>query len=434
MNAAPGSAEDLCAFINAAPTPAHAVDVVTRRLAAAGFDLLDETDRWPAGPGAHVVVRGGSLVAWRTTGTVDAAVGVRLVGAHTDSPNLRLKPHPDATSAGWRQVLVETYGGVLANSWLDRDLGIAGRLVLRGSAGSPPEEALVAVHEPWLRIPQLAIHLDRAVATEGLRLDPQRHLTPVWGVDPGNGAPDIVARVAEANNLDPDRVVAAELMCFDVDPVRLAGASGEFVSGARLDNLVSCWAGTTALAGYGTRPDGDAAPVPVLALYDHEEVGSTSATGAGSPLVADVLERIGLAGGLDTEDRLRLRTSSWALSVDGAHATHPNYPERHDPAHHIRIDGGVVVKYNANQRYATEARTVGALDAVASAAGVPLQHFVMRNDLPCGSTIGPISAARLGMATVDIGVAQLAMHSVRELCGATDAGRLVDLLGGFFST
>lgn len=432
MNAAPGSAGDLCAFINAAPTPAHAVEVVARRLAAADFDLLDESERWPTGPGAHMVVRGGSLVAWRTTGAVDPTVGVRLVGAHTDSPNLRLKPHPDATSAGWRQVLVETYGGVLANSWLDRDLGLAGRLVLSGAPGSPPEVVLVAVNEPWLRIPQLAIHLDRAVATEGLRLDPQRHLTPVWGVDPGAGG-GIVARVAEANGIDPSRVVAADLMCFDVDPVRVTGASGEFVSGARLDNLVSCWAGTSALAALDVRPDGDPAPIPVLALYDHEEVGSTSATGAGSTLVADVLERIGFAGSLDTEDRLRLRTSSWALSVDGAHATHPNYPERHDPAHHIRIDGGIVVKYNANQRYATDAVTVGTLDAVASAAGVPLQHFVMRNDLPCGSTIGPISAARLGIPTVDIGVAQLAMHSVRELCGATDAERLVGLLDGFFS-
>lgn len=416
------TAADLCAYIAASPTPHHAVDTSMRRLAEAGFTTLDERDRWPDGPGNFMVARHGSLVAWRQPTYLDPHGGIRLVGAHTDSPNLRLKPHPDVadtTPGHWRQVAVETYGGVLWNSWLDRDLGIAGVVVV--ADGTDTRQVLVRIDEPWLRIPQLAIHLDRDVNSAGLRLDPQRHLTPVWGVGPGAG---IVAAVAAAAGLDAGQVVASQLMLHDLTAPAIAGGEGEFVASARIDNLLSCWAAVTALAGGDHRSDA----MPMICLYDHEEVGSVSATGAGSTLASDVIGRIAATAGLDAQDATRLRASSRAVSADGAHATHPNYPERHDPAHTIAIDGGVVVKHNANQRYATEATGTAWLRSVADGAGVPLQDFVMRNDMPCGSTIGPISAAALGITTVDIGVSQLAMHSVREMCGSRDAERLVTLL------
>jgi len=417
-------ARDLCDFLHAAPTPHHATAEAARRLTAAGFTEVHEQDRWPTDPGARFLRRGGALVAWRQRGPLDPTAGVRLVGAHTDSPNLRLKPHPDDDAGGWRRVAVEPYGGVLWNSWLDRDLGVAGRLVTR-TPGEPPTAHLVRVDEPWLRIPQLAIHLDRDVNTAGLRLDPARHLDPVWGLGPGSTGDGIVAAVARHAGIDPDSVVAFELMCHDLAVPTVAGAAGEFISSARIDNLVSCWAAVEALSGDG---DGDGDAVPMICLFDHEEVGSATTSGAASTLVADTLVRLTTAAGLDAADEARLRAASWCISADGAHATHPTRPEVHDPRHRIVLDGGIVVKHNANQRYATDAEGVGWLERAATAAGVPLQHFSMRNDLPCGSTIGPLSATRLGIRTIDVGVAQLAMHSARELCGSLDAVRLADLL------
>lgn len=419
---------DLCAYIAASPTPRHAVDTSMRHLGQAGFIALGERDRWPSGPGSFMVARQGSLVAWRQPSDIDPGAGIRMVGAHTDSPNLRLKPHPDVTanpqSGNWRQVAVETYGGVLWNSWLDRDLGIAGLLVVRGDDGAL-DEVLVRVDEPWLRIPQLAIHLDRDVNTAGLHLDPQRHLTPVWATGPGIG---ILVAVADAAGIDPDQVVSSQLMLHDLHPPTVAGHDVSLVASPRIDNLLSCWAAVTALS--STTPS---ASLPMVCLYDHEEVGSQSATGAASSLATDVITRIAAANDLDAQDMARLRASSMAVSADGAHATHPNYPERHDPGHSITINGGIVVKHNANQRYATEAAGTAWLRTIAHGAEVPLQDFVMRNDMACGSTIGPISAAGLGITTVDVGVAQLAMHSARETCGAHDAERLVTLLTAVLS-
>lgn len=421
---------DLCAFIDASPTPRHAVSEAAGRLTQAGFSELSERDRWPEGPGAFWVRRGGSLVAWRSGGTVAPEAGLRITGAHTDSPNLRLKPHPDITTvAPWRQVLVEPYGGGLWNSWLDRDLGIAGVLVTSASDNPGTTEVLVRVDEPWLRIPQLAIHLDRSVNTDGLRLDPQRHLSPVWGL---GGGPGVVEAVATHNGVDPDSVVAWDLMLFDTAGAAVTGAHGDFVASARVDNLVSCWAAIEALVAT-PQPTGTH-PVPMVSLFDHEEVGSVSASGAGSTLVTDVVARLGGAAGLDATDTARLRAATVVLSCDGAHATHPNWLERHDPAHPVVPHGGIVVKHNVNQRYATDAVGTAWLRQVASNAGVALQDFVMRNDMPCGSTIGPITAAGLGATTIDVGVPQLAMHSVREMCSTSDAVALPRLVAAAFTS
>ncbi|MFN8017806.1 MAG: M18 family aminopeptidase [Acidimicrobiales bacterium] len=423
-----GTCEDLLAFIGKAPSPYHAVAEATRRLLDAGWTKVALDGPWPEGPGRHLVARGGALVAWDASGPgIDATSPLRIVGAHTDSPNLRIKPHPDTGSAGWQQLAVEVYGGALWNSWLDRDLGLSGRVVVR--VDGELETRLFHCDCALLRIPQLAIHLDRDVNGQGLKLNPQQHLTPVWGVGPvEHGA--FVAHLAEEVDVAPDQVVSWDAMVHDTTPGTLLGRRHELVASARLDNLLSCWAGISALAA-GPLASLPAPTLPVVCLFDHEEVGSTSATGADGALLAQVLERIGLALGGGREELLRSVAGSACASVDMAHATHPNYPERHEPGHHVAIDGGPVIKLNANQRYATDAETSALLIEACERAGVPHQAFVSRNDQPCGSTIGPLTSARLGIPTADIGVAQLSMHSARELCGAEDPGRLAAALGAF---
>ena len=412
------SAVDLCRFIDSSPSPYHAVEEAVLRLTAAGFSESGQDEEPPA-PGRHLVRSGGALVAWADEGRSPYAP-LRIVGAHTDSPNLRLKPKPDRSSAGCRQVGVEVYGGALLNSWVDRDLGFSGRLVLRSDDGV--RVVLVRDDRPVARIPQLAVHLDPGVNEKGLVLNPQVHLSPVLGAGTAQDG-DFATMAAVAAGLDPDEVLAFDVMFHDLTPSRLVGIREDMVSAPRIDNLLSCHAGTEALIaaaeGHG--------PVPVLALFDHEEVGSISSTGAAGPLLERTLRRF---VGLDA----RPIGDSVVFSVDGAHATHPNYLERHDPEHRILLDGGPVLKFNARERYATDAVGAGIVRLAAERAGVDLQSFVSRSDMACGSTIGPATAAVLGMRTVDLGVAQLAMHSARELCGSADPARLRDLLVELFNS
>jgi len=412
------SAVDLCRFIDSSPSPYHAVEEAVLRLTAAGFSESGQDEEPPA-PGRHLVRSGGALVAWADEGRSPYAP-LRIVGAHTDSPNLRLKPKPDRSSAGCRQVGVEVYGGALLNSWVDRDLGFSGRLVLRSDDGV--RVVLVRDDRPVARIPQLAVHLDPGVNEKGLVLNPQVHLSPVLGAGTAQDG-DFATMAAVAAGLDPDEVLAFDVMFHDLTPSRLLGIREDMVSASRIDNLLSCHAGTEALI---AAAEGDG-PVPVLALFDHEEVGSISSTGAAGPLLERTLRRF---VGLDA----RPIGDSVVFSVDGAHATHPNYPERHDPEHRILLDGGPVLKFNARERYATDAVGAGIVRLAAERAGVDLQSFVSRSDMACGSTIGPATAAVLGMRTVDLGVAQLAMHSARELCGSADPARLRDLLVELFNS
>mgnify|MGYP000342007414 FL=1 len=406
-------ADELCRLIDRSPSPFHAVETVSHRLASGGFaaQALDEPF---AGAGARMASDGGSLLAWRQPARPPRAF--RIIGAHTDSPNLRIKPNPDRTSAAFRQLGVEVYGGALVNSWLDRDLGLSGRVARRTDDG--PITSLFRIDEPILRVPQLAIHLDREINDKGLRLNHQNHLAPVWDLDTDRGsARSFRETLADAAGCDPDEILSWDAMVHDLTPSRRTGRDGVFVSAPRLDNLASSFAAVDALL--ATDPEaGDV--VPVVCLYDHEEVGSTSATGAGSQLLVTVLERIVLAAGGDRADLLRALASSVCLSADMAHATHPNYVDRHEPDHHVALNEGPVVKVNANQRYASDSRSVAVYLQACADAGVPTQQFVGRTDIPCGSTIGPVTAARLGISTVDVGIAQLAMHSARELCGADD--------------
>jgi aspartyl aminopeptidase len=401
-------------FIDASPSPFHACANAATRLEAAGFTLLDETAPWTADEVAQgYVIRGGSLVAWRADRHAPAT-GLRIIGAHTDSPNLRIKPRPDLSNAGVRQVGVEVYGGALLNSWLDRDLGLSGRVAVRSAQGM--DERLLVVDRPLLRVPQLAIHLHREIREEGLKLNPQQHLAPIWEVgELSEGA--FLEFIAAELAVDPGAIDGWDLMTHDVQPGALVGRNQEFISIGRLDNLMSSFAGLEALL--AAEPDDP--HVQLLVLFDHEEIGSTSDRGAASAMLPAVIERITSARGGDRGDLHRALAGSICLSADNAHATHPNYVDKHDSQHTIALNGGPVLKTNANQRYASDAASSAAFLAACRTAEVPFQQYSHRNDLPCGSTIGPITASNLGISTVDVGAPQLAMHSARELAGTDDA-------------
>ena len=419
------TATGLCEFIDASPSPFHVCETVAARLRDKGYTELAETDRWDdTAMGRFFTVRSGSLIAWQGAITDSPApMPFRIIGAHTDSPNLRVKQHPDLVVAGWQVVALQPYGGAWLNSWLDRDLGLSGRISLRAKSGRI-ENRLVCFDEALLRVPQLAIHL--AEDRNSLSLNPQRHINAVWGA--GERHRSLHDWVAERAGIKPADLLSADLMTHVLEPARLMGADDDLVSAPRLDNQGTCYAGLEALL---AAEPGD--HVQVLALFDHEEVGSTSDHGAQSEFLLTTLERIVMAAGGDREDFLRSMTASMAASGDMAHATHPNYPERHEPGHLIAVNGGPVLKVQPNLRYATDSRTAAAFELACRQAGVPLQRYEHRADLPCGSTIGPMTAARTGIPTVDVGAPQLAMHSARELMGAADVGAYAAALQAFLA-
>jgi aspartyl aminopeptidase len=412
------TAPGLCEFIDSSPSPFHVCLTAAQRLRGAGYAELAEADVWP-GSGRFFTVRAGSIIAWHSSG--DSGRPFRVVGGHTDSPNLRVKEHPDRLVVGWQVVALEPYGGAWLNSWLDRDLGISGRLSVRDGPGV--RQQLVKIDDPVLCVPQLAIHL--AEDRKSVTLDPQRHVNAVWGV---GDCRSFVGYVAERAGVDADDVLGADLMTHDVQPSALVGADRDLISAPRLDNQATCYAG---LEAFLAAEPGE--QLPVLALFDHEEVGSISDHGAQSNLLTTVLERIVLAAGGSREDYLRQLPGSLLASGDMAHATHPNYPERHEPGHLVRVNAGPVVKVQPNLRYATDGRSAAAFALACEQAGVPLQRYEHRADLPCGSTIGPITSARTGIPTVDVGAAQLAMHSARELMGANDVAMYSAALLAFLS-
>ncbi|QNS05347.1 M18 family aminopeptidase [Streptomyces xanthii] len=419
-----GHTDDLMTYLAASPTPYHAVANAAARLEKAGFQQVAETDAWDGTTGGRFVVRGGAIIAWYVPEGAAPHTPFRIVGAHTDSPNLRVKPQPDMGTQGWRQVAVEIYGGPLLNSWLDRDLGLAGRISLRDGT-----ERLVNVDRPLLRVPQLAVHLDRSVTPEGLKLDKQRHMQPIWGLGDDVHEGDLLAFLEEENGLERGSITGWDLMTYAVEAPAYLGRDRELLAGPRMDNLLSVHACTAALTEVSKQ---DNLPyIPVLAAFDHEENGSQSDTGADGPLLGGVLERSVFARGGSYEDKARAFAGTICLSSDTGHAVHPNYAERHDPTHHPRANGGPILKVNVNNRYATDGSGRAVFAAACEKAGVPFQSFVSNNAMPCGTTIGPITAARHGIKTVDIGAAILSMHSVRELCGADDPFLLANALVAF---
>ncbi len=426
MDAMSATTDSLAAYLDASPSPFHAVAASATRLAALGYQQLDERESW-GDVERGMVVRGGALVAWqRGSGTLTD--GFRIVGAHTDSPGLRIKPQPDCGLLGWRQLGVEVYGGALLNSWLDRDLGLAGRVVTRDGASH-----LVMMNEPIARVPQLAIHLDREVSDKGLLLDKQQHLTPVWGTgEPAAGA--FAEWIAGRAGVAPNDVAGWDLQLFDLTPAAVLGVDQTLFASGRLDNQLSCWAATEALAASAGATHKPGKATAIVALFDHEEVGSESLSGASGPFLNVVIERLALAAGASGDALHRAMAASSCVSSDNAHAVHPNYPERHEPGHRPMVNRGPAIKVNANQRYATSAVTAAMFRECCEQARVPWQSFVSRNNMPCGSTIGPITATRLGIATVDIGAPQLSMHSARELCGTDDPGYLARALATYLTS
>lgn len=452
MDVSPRYIDDFARFIYASPSSYHAVAESARRLDQAGFTRLAETDAWPAQPGRRYIVRDGALIAWVQPVGAEPTTPFRILGAHTDSPGFKLKPKPTIGANGWLQAGVEVYGGPLLNSWLDRELELAGRIVTHDGT-----EHLVRTG-PFLRIPQLAVHLDREV-NNGLTLDRQRHLNPVFGVGDVAQA-DLIGYLAGLAGLSGGDVAGYDLLTADTAPPATFGLDGELFAAGRMDNLTSVHAGLLALilagdaafpgsaadstadsaadsaggaSGNGRSAAGAAPTVSVLAAFDHEEIGSGSRSGAAGPLLDDVLTRIGAGLGATVTERLRAYAGSWCLSADAGHAVHPNYAERHDPANRPILGGGPLLKINANQRYATDAVGAGFFARTCARAGVTYQEFVSNNTVPCGSTIGPLTATRLGIRTIDVGVPLLSMHSARELCHVNDPAALSAAVAAFFA-
>jgi aspartyl aminopeptidase len=426
------AARDLIDFIDASPSPWHAVATLEQRLVAEGFCRLEESARWEmTAGGRYYVVRGGAaLIAFALGQQPVAESGVRMVGAHTDSPGLRLKPRAAQGGDGLLRLGIEVYGGPILATFADRDLSLAGRLVVRTATG--PQTRLLRFEQPLLRLPNLAIHMNREVNEQGLKFDKQNELPLILGALAPGADPEVRLRALLVAAADDDKVDAAALMTweltvYDVQKGCLWGAEQEFVADSQLDNLASCHAGLAAL----TATEQPAATC-VAAFFDHEEVGSESATGASGSFVIDVLTRLFALQGLDEEDRRRALARSFFVSADMAHAYQPNFPAAYEPGHKLLINGGPAIKTNANQRYATGAETAARFMACCERAGVPCQQYAHRTNLGCGSTVGPLVAARLGVASVDVGSPMWAMHSARESAGCLDHAYLIAALREVF--
>jgi|TARA_R110000851_G_scaffold100526_1_gene216116 aspartyl aminopeptidase len=402
------------------------------RLEQAGFQRLEEKANWHLSPGKryYVTRNDSAIIAFQLPASPLTAL--RMLGAHTDSPGLHLKPNATQRSAGWLQLGVQVYGGVLLAPWFDRDLGLAGRVHVRHADGRL-ESVLLNIDRAIATIPSLAIHLDRDV-NSGRPLNAQTQMAPVLMQSEAATFVELVAQwLEEQHGLRAVEVVDFELGFYDVQPPSLVGVKQELVASARLDNLLSCFMGLEALL------DSDGSQGALLVANDHEEVGSASASGAQGPFLADVLTRINSQlGGKDgekgnDESLIQLIQSSLMISCDNAHALHPNFRDKHDERHGPAINGGPVIKVNASQRYATNSVTGALFRDVCREADVPVQSFVTRADMGCGSTIGPITATELGVPTIDVGVPQWAMHSVRETAGTKDVEYLTRALTLFLN-
>jgi aspartyl aminopeptidase len=423
-------AQDLLDFIDASPSPWHAVATCEQRLQAAGFARLDETERWTlqAGDKRYVVRGDAAIIAFVVGSAALAESGLRIIGAHTDSPGLRIKPRPAEEVGGMVRLGVEVYGGPILATFADRDLSLAGRVHVRTPDGFATR--LVRFADPLLRLPNLAIHMNREVNESGLKFNKQSELPLLLGVAEEGVKADARFRqpIAAALGVEPGDLLTWELNAYDTQKGSLWGADREFIADSQLDNLASCHAALNALLA----TDQPAATC-LCAFFDHEEVGSESAAGAGGSFIADVLARLAGNAGLDGEDQRRMLARSFFISADMAHGWHPNFPAAYEPCHHALVNAGPVIKSNANQRYSTTGETAARFMALCARAGVPCQQYAHRTDLGCGSTIGPIVAARLGIPSVDVGSPMWAMHSIRESAGVLDHGYMIAALSAAFA-
>jgi aspartyl aminopeptidase len=411
---------DLMAFLDASSTPFHAVKCMSEILTKSGFTELNESDNWTLKSGdKHFISRNGSSIIAFSVGSAPlVTAGLRMTGAHTDSPCLMIKPQPEIAKKGYIQLGVEVYGGALLNPWFDRDLSIAGRLVYRNKQ-QQLKQTLVDFKRPVAVIPSLAIHLDRK-ANSDRTVNAQTDLPPLLMMS--DKSESFRALLADEFLSDGEEVLDYELCLYDTQGAAMVGITNEFLASARLDNLLSCFVTTQALL------QADTTNTCLMVCNDHEEVGSVSAVGADGPFLDAVIARLS-----EADERNSVIDKSLMISCDNAHAVHPNYPNKHDNEHGPRLNGGPVIKVNVKQRYATTSLTASLFRQLCADVDVPVQSFVSRSDTACGSTVGPITAARLGVPTLDVGIPQLAMHSCREVTGSEDAARLTDVLIAFFN-
>ncbi|MCS4484831.1 M18 family aminopeptidase [Gleimia sp. 6138-11-ORH1] len=427
-------AQDFADFIVKSPSSYHAAAEIARRLLACGFTQLNETDVFPVAAGGYFFVRDGAVMAWHIPTTVKpqnpTETGFRILGCHTDSPGFKLKPSGSTVSPdGWGQVEVEMYGGLLLNSWLDREIGFAGRLVSKTG-----ETHLIATGAV-ARVPQLAVHLDRTVNTDGLKLDPQTHMHPIWTfVYENEAAPSILDHLAQLAGLtDASEISGFDVVSFATEAPATFGFNQEFFAGGRQDNLSSVHAGLTALENYvASEAAKTAKDIAIFAAFDHEEVGSSTRSGASGPMLESLLRRLATALDLDEQGYQQMLAVSSCISADAGHFVHPNYAGNHDPAVHPVPGNGPMLKLNANQRYASDAVGTALWNRVCERAGIAHQRFVSNNAMPCGSTIGPLTATRLGITTVDVGLGLLSMHSAREMSYVVDHSLLRDAVVAYW--
>lgn len=438
-------AESYIDFTNRSPTPFHAVENIVTMLSERGYVEILESVVWPPlNPGGKYFVRrnGSSIIAFSVGGRYRSDRGFKIIGGHTDSPNFQLKPNSQMKRGSMVGVGVQCYGGGLWHTWFDRELTVAGRVVLQKGDEARLTSSLVHIQKALLRIPTLAIHLRSQAERDAFGPNKETHLVPLMATEKaiqqafegtalpaaGEQSPLLIKTIADALQCNPDHIVDFDLSVVDTQPAAVGGALDEFVFAPRIDNLASCFCSIHSLL----RADdslGTDDQVRMVALFDHEEVGSESAQGAAGSFVTDVVERFSAA---NTAARSAAIANSFLFSVDCAHGAHPNYLDKHEEHHRPLIHGGPAIKYNANARYATNGYTAAVVKALAKRSATPIQSFCVKNDSPCGSTIGPILSTLSGIAAVDIGIPMLSMHSVREMCGTVDLVYLTNLLEKFF--
>ena len=426
------AARALLSYIDASPSPWHAVAITQAHLQAQRYQILHERETWKLKPGGrYLVVRDdASLIAF-VVGSDTLRCGFRIIGAHTDSPGLRVKTQGASAASGYLRLATEIYGGPILATFTDRDLLLAGRVIVRDAKATDGlRTVLIRLDEALVRLPNLPIHLNRSVNEDGLKVHKHTGLNLLLATitDEKNAAAVWLDILAKAADVPAKAVLGFDLCAVDAQPGAFFGQHKEFIAVRALDNLASCHAASIAITGCESTPH-----TSMIALFDHEEIGSQSRTGAAGTFMQEVMTRIVASQNVAADAMARAVAASWHLSADMAHAFHPAHTDCYDPLHALKVNTGVAIKINASQRYATNANGEALVGELALKAGVNLQKYVHRADLTCGSTIGPINAARLGLRTVDIGTPMWAMHSCRESAGALDHDGYIRLMQQFFA-
>ena len=459
LSSARSIASDFLSFVNSAVTPFHVVDYSRQKLQSKGFLELHENQNWElAVGGKYFLTRNNSSIVAFTVGSKfnTSTAGFNIIGAHTDSPCLRLAPISKASSQGFQQLCVTTYGGGLWHTWFDRELSIAGKLIVKNAKTQAYESKLFHIKRPLIKIPNLAIHLVPAENRGKFEFNKESHLRPIIsseiyekllkGADPEKKAEEVsilkkhyeglVKLIVKEGQVDEnDTIVDLDGYLFDANPSIFFGLNEEFISSARIDNLFSSFTALNAIIESGESFHKENGFINLISLFDHEECGSVSFQGADSNFLMENLKRVfTLLAGKESkaDDFEKAMQKSFLISADMAHSIHPNYSEKHQQNHQVKLNAGIVIKTNNDQRYATDVVSASIVRIIAEKNDVPIQDFVVRNDSPCGSTIGPMISAKTGIKTVDIGAPQLSMHSVRETAGVLDALYYDRLFKGFF--